>query len=260
MKRLSIAIVLFIIALMLAYVLQNHEFSAERPSNELIYFPSGKYINQAALEFRSITADMLWLQAIQYYGTHALTDREFEHLYRLFDVITMLDPRFKQCYVFGSTVIAYDQRAPELGFALLDKGMLNMPDSWEIPFIKGFLYYIYMKDYERAKTWFLFASTKPDAPYYCRQFAAAAMMKKGDYMTSLEMWSHIYSTAQNRYVMERARNNIVTILKKEYNNYYAEHSMNETKNYINAEIKQMRFLPIQLSISIEGDSVRIKTQ
>ena len=258
MKRAIIAILLFIIVIMLAFVIQNHEFSKDRPANELIYFPSGKYVEKLTLEFRSITADILWLQAIQYYGQHALTDREFEHLYKLFDVITMLDPHFLQCYVFGATIVTYDQRAPDLGMQLLDKGMLNMPHSWEIPFIKGFLYYVYMRDYDKARVWFTFASTKPDAPYYCREFAASALMRKGDYRTSLNMWSRIYASSDNKYSREKAHLNIVMILKRHYNQYYMEHNVNETKAYISRELGSMDFIPFPLDISIDNDSVRIE--
>ena len=237
--------------------MQKQPEAIEKSSNELIYFPSGQFISQIALEYRSIIADVLWLQAIQYYGQHALTDRQFTHLFRIFKVITLLDPDFKQCYVFGGTIVTYDQHDPQLGFRLLDMGLINMPESWEIPFIKGFLYYVYMKDYDAARIWFSFASTKPDAPYYCEQFAAASMMRKGDYITSLSMWSQIYNGSDNKYSTDRAEENIIEIMSKHLNKYKTEHTLKETEDYINSTISKLDFLPFPINVKI-GDTVTVE--
>lgn len=246
---------LFIIVMFLAFSIQNMNEAKEKPRNELLYFPSGKFIEQLSLEYRGIVADFLWLQTIQYYGAHMMTDREVVYLYRLFDVITKLNPQFMQCYVFGATLITYDQKNPELGMKLLDKGLINMPDAWQIPFIKGFLNYVYLRNYQSAYTWFKFAASKPDAPDHCMKFAASSISKKGDYITAMQLWSNIYSEADNKYNQERAVDNILNLISRELNAKH--HSMNKSEfsGHLTRETGKYTFLPFAINISVQPDTV-----
>ncbi len=257
MKNSIIIILLFSCVILLAYKIQDFEEAKNKPINELIFFPSGKFINQIALDNKGVIADFLWLQTVQYYGQHVFTDRQLKHLYKLFDVITILDPQFQQCYVFGGTIITYDQKRPDLGMKILNKGMINMPDSWQIPFIKGFLYYIYLKDYKKASHWFKFASTKPDAPYYCESFAAFSLMKNKNYITSLKMWSEIYKKG-NKYQKKSAVNSIIMIIKKEMNTKCEDLSTQEKIKYVKNEVKKYDFIPFELHFTMHNDSIVIE--
>ncbi len=260
MRKVLIVIILFIFSALLAYIIQKQPDAYNKPLNELVYFPSGKYVSQIALDYKGLIADMLWLQVIQYYGQHAMTDMQFEHLYRLFNVITILDKDFLQCYVFGGTIITYDQKSPELGLKLLDKGMINMPDSWQIPFMKGFLNYVYLRDYDAARIWFAFASTKPDAPYSCKAFAAASMMRKGDYITSMRLWSNMYIADDNKYIKEKAVFNITKLVEKELNRKMQSMTFSEFRDFFSEEIKAYDFLPFGISIKLMGDSIIVEEQ
>ncbi|MDD3804025.1 MAG: hypothetical protein PHW02_06560 [bacterium] len=241
-------------------MLQNQNENKNKQANELLYFPSGNLIKQISLDYKTTVTNYMWLQTVQYYGSHMLTDKDLHQLYNLFDIITELDPNLLQCYVFGGTIITYDQRSPELGMKLMLKGMSNLPDSWQVPFIAGFLNYMYTRDYFAAYKWFSFASEKPDAPYYCKTFAAAAKKREGDYITALKLWTQIYNNSSNKLERENAIKNMVVLLSLDFNKNLSEKGIKDIKDYINEEFKKMQFLPFSSSVKIMEDTVIVESR
>jgi len=55
--------------------------------------------------------------------------------------------------------------------ALGNKGMINMPDRWEVPYYTGLVYHIYKKDYLSAAKLFEKAASYNDAPANAKYFA-----------------------------------------------------------------------------------------
>ncbi|MEJ5307677.1 MAG: hypothetical protein WHT27_05215 [candidate division WOR-3 bacterium] len=248
---------LFLLITFFANILQNLPENKKKFENELLYFPSGKFIKDISLDYKTTFTNLMWFQTVQYYGQHMLTDKNLQFLYKLFDVITDLDSNFLQCYTFGGTVVTYDQKRPDLGFKLLDKGMINLPERWESPFVKGFLYYIYLKDYEKAYRWFLFSSTKKDAPYFCKTFAAASKKKEGDYITAVKLWSEIYNNTDNRYQKDGAKYNIIVLLMEHFNRVLKENKEN-IYVYLKGEMKKLDFLPFGIAVKIFEDTVIVR--
>ncbi|HAF07395.1 MAG: hypothetical protein QME48_04745 [bacterium] len=257
MKKFFYIIFVLISVLIFANILQNLPENIKKFENELLYFPSGKLIREISLDFKTTLTNLMWFEAVQYYGQHMLTDRNLKFLNKLFDVITDLDSNFLQCYTFGGTVVTYDQKRPDLGLSLLDKGMINLPDVWQIPFVKGFLYYIYLNDYEKAYRWFLFSSTKKNSPYFCKTFAAASKKKEGDYITAVKLWSEIYKGTDNRFQKESAKKNIIFILNESFNKIAKKSGDTKVKS-IKGELKKLAFLPFGIDVKIYEDSVVVK--
>lgn len=96
----------------------------ERLMQELAYFPSGVALREAAIEYREIVADFIWLTAIDYYGRHQETDRRYEWLGHIFEILTTLDPRFVGAYHFADRQPVLNHSAPfcSLSFSLLTSG------------------------------------------------------------------------------------------------------------------------------------------
>jgi len=260
MKNIIIIIILFVATLFFAYILQNQPENVNKQMNELLYFPSGTFIKEVSLDYKTTVTNMMWLQVIQYYGEHILTDKNLYQLYNLFNIITDLDPNLMQCYVFGGTIITYDQKRPDLGFEILKKGMSNLPESWEIPFITGFLNYVYSRNYSAAYRWFIFASTKPNSPYYCKTFAAAAIKKEKDYITALKLWKQIYDNSKNRLERENAIKSMIMIISYDFNENLNEEGNQNISSYINQELKKMDFLPFSVNIKVQYDTVIVEQQ
>ncbi|MBN1503434.1 MAG: tetratricopeptide repeat protein [Candidatus Eisenbacteria bacterium] len=186
--------------------LRRHVFGDPVPpgGQELMYFPSGKFLKQSALGHTTTLADVAWLRAIQYYGHHRLTDRKYDMVGHIFDVITTLDPNFIHAYVFGAVVLSQDAGRPDDGLALLRKGMRANPDNWLLAFETGFIYYVILHDYDSAGRYFALSSRLPGAPDMTSRFAAFVHERAGHSETALELWSEIARATDNKFIKEMA--------------------------------------------------------
>lgn len=184
------------------------------PDVELMYFPSGRFMEQASLGHEMLVADLAWLRALQYYGRHRRTDQDYTMAGHIFDVVTTLDPKFMNAYVFGGLVLAQDAGDVESGVDLLHKGMVNLPDEWMLPFEAGFIYYICAADMAQAYRWFMEAASKPGHPESVERFAAFCAKRTGDLRTALRLWIQLYESTENLYVKEMAQKRIKAILKE----------------------------------------------
>jgi len=170
----------------------------EKAVEEMAYFPSGRFARQAAIEFQSLAADVVWLRGIQYYGYHLMSDRKYEWLGHVFDILTSLDPRFIGAYHFGAITLAWDAGKPHEAIDFLIRGMKANPLSWQIPFDAGFISYMLLRDYGRASVFFEVASKMPNAWFILGRWAAIAKAKAGDFQTAREMWLDILKGTENR--------------------------------------------------------------
>jgi len=187
-----------------AYLLQlsldraGEERMREKAVAEMAYFPSGRFVRGAAIEYQGPAADFVWLRAIQYYGYHLMSDRKYEWLGHVFGILVSLDPRFIGAYHFGAITLAWDAHKPHEAVDFLTEGMKANPMNWQIPFDAGFICYMVLRDYERASTFFEVASKMPNAWFILSRWAAIAKAKAGDFRTAREMWLDILKGTENR--------------------------------------------------------------
>jgi hypothetical protein len=164
---------------------------------ELMYFPSGRFMSAVTVGYDNLAADLVWLRAIQYYGEHRVTDLKFEYLGHILDILTTLDSRFVDGYTFGSLLLADDAKEPGRALDLLDKGMRNNPDDWRIPFTKGFVYYVFLRDFFKAGKYFEVSSRIEGAPDMAARFASFSFQRGGDRMTAVNLWTELYHRSNN---------------------------------------------------------------
>jgi len=174
------------------------------PTDELLYYPSGLLVRQASLGYETAAADIAWLRGIQYYGEHRLTDQKYELIGHVMSIVTDLDPRFLQPYIFGALVMAQELKRTDEGLALLDKGIRANPDSWRLAFEAGFIHYVCRHDYDSAARYFVRASRLPGHPEYVDRFAAWATQKSGNAGMAVLLWKRVLATG-NKYMQEVAR-------------------------------------------------------
>ena len=192
----------------LAYFSQGRIERLRRDSGdlgELLYFPSARFTKAAACGYDNVAGDWIWLQIIQYYGKHELSDNQYRYLGGMFNVLATLTPSFIHGYTFGALLLSTNGNDLAGAYRLLDRGMADNPGNWEIPFTKGFVDYVFVKDYREAGRWFFVASRLPDAPEMAGRFAAIAMQKGQDLMTSRQLWLEIYDKTRNQTEREIAK-------------------------------------------------------
>ena len=171
---------------------------------ELLYYPSGFAVRQAALGYENAAADLAWLRGIQYYGEHRLTDQKYDLIGHVMDIVTTLDPAFVQSYVFGAFVMAQEQKQTERGLELLERGMRANPTDWKLAFEAGFLHYVCRHDFVSAARFFTWASRMPGHEAYVERFAAFANQRAGNTGMAILLWKQVLATG-NKYMQDVAR-------------------------------------------------------
>jgi len=169
----------------------------DRVTEEKLYYPSGRFLREAVLGFREMAADYLWFQTIQYYGGYRKGEHDLRYFSGLVDCVVQLDPRFIEAYYFGSLVYSMDEGRITAAADLIKRGILANPNRWILPFQVGFLYYVFVRDFERAAVWFDAAARSPDATDFARRFAAFARKRAGNLEGSLVLWQNLYDTTSD---------------------------------------------------------------
>jgi hypothetical protein len=175
-----------------------------RALEELSYYPSGEWIGPLSLGEPATWSDLTWLRAIQYYGEHRATDNQYVRMAHVFDIITALDPRHRNAYVFGGTSLAQEGRQFDAGVALLERGRRADPTTWVYPFEIGFLSFVERRDVEQAALWFDEAVRKKDCPDYVRRFAAYTSGKAGYVEQAVALWESVAEETPNRLLRAKA--------------------------------------------------------
>jgi len=174
---------------------------------ELLYYPSGTFVRQAALGYETAGADLAWLRGVQYYGEHRLGDQRFDRIDHVMRIVGELDPKFEEPYVFGSFVLAQEMKQPDRGLKLIRSGLEKNPESWRLAFETGFLHYVCRHDYVAAAHYFTLAARTPGHPEYVERFAAFAAQRAGNDELAVLLWRRVLATG-NKYMQDVARREI----------------------------------------------------
>ncbi len=170
---------------------------------------SGKLVKAMSLEYAPLMADIYWTRVVQYYGDkRARHDPNFELLWPLLDVTTTLDPNLLVAYRFGSTFLSEPSPRgaghPELGIALLARGIQANPEYWRFYEDLGFIYYFELKDYTKASAAFAEGSKNPAAQIWMKIMAAKIAAEGESLSTSIFLWNEVYESAKDPQVKENA--------------------------------------------------------
>lgn len=174
---------------------------------------SGKLLKAMSLEYTPLMADIYWTRVVQYYGDKsARHDANVELLSPLLDITTTLDPNLVVAYRFGATFLSerkpHGAGRPDLGVALLQRGIAANPAEWKLNGDLGFLYYFNLKDYPKAAEAFLEGSKKPDAMIWMKVMAARIAAEGESIGTSIFLWNEVYTTTTDPTIKKNAERHL----------------------------------------------------
>lgn len=206
-------LVLFLIVSLLLFSwlkIQTDKVARKKvPGSSIIYLPSGKYLKYVTFGYSLLAADIIYLWAIQYYGSYDIPDR-FKYLEHIFSIIAELDPKYTDPYEVGALIAVYDAHDPELAYKILDMGLQKNPEMWIFPFQAGHIAQM-QKDFERAREYYRQAMEIPGAPPIVKRLYANAAYKTMDYQEAWAMWKEVYETAKEDWVKEIAYNHLYRV-------------------------------------------------
>jgi hypothetical protein len=179
------------------------------------YLPSGQFLSVAALEYREAFADLLWLRAIQYVGSADRNEMGNSWFFGVLDRVTDLDPNFAYAYQFGGIVLSVMSDEVALSNAILEKGLKNRPDYWQIPFHLGFNYFYHMKDSLEAAKYMEIASKIEGHPPYLPLLVARFYSKGDEEKTALVFLLSVYENTRDERIKMKIAERIEAFRKGE---------------------------------------------
>lgn len=195
---------------------------ADQLPADLVYLPSAEFLHYASLGYRAMLADLMWIRATQYFGEELERRRalkeagkfkesqeRYKFLFPLLDLTVSLDTQFMNAYRVGGLLLTVVKRYDE-AIALYEKGYAANPDRWEMPHDLGRLYYLDLKDNEKALYWWAITNRLPGRPEYIPRFVPRLYAQAGRNEIAIELWLEMYQATDN----ELLRNMIRTELEK----------------------------------------------
>ena len=155
---------------------------------------------------REMVAGILWVQSDEYFHTG-----QFDAILPVIRLVTWLDPRQIEVYSTGAWHIGYnftdeqnrsDRRYIPLALQLLDEGVHNNPNTYELYYDTAWMYYQKIDDnYPMAVDWFKQALSKPDIETIpaIKSMLATAYLRNGQIEEALDYYWVLQQEAQASY-------------------------------------------------------------
>lgn len=143
------------------------------------YLAIAREARPALLGYDALTADVVWLQAIQYMAERAKRGESFDGLYAYLDAVTELDPRYAHVYELGATALVALDRRPDEAVRLLEKGYAALPNDWRVPYLLAYTLLFYYQDYPEAARYLEDAAARLGKPTYMTALAARLHAQAG---------------------------------------------------------------------------------
>ena len=199
--------------LLLAAVFQNRydstiSYLGERTT--FVSMPTGNALRILSFGYQNLSADLLFIWSIQFYSTYNLINR-FDFLERVFNTITDISPQYKEPYLIGAMIMAFEAKDFPMALRLLEKGSHNLEKEWIFDHEAGYYCFKYLKDYTKAETLYNRAASKSNAPAFLKRMKAHMVYMHDDLKRAYQMWITIYNQAQTRLEKDSAFNHLYQI-------------------------------------------------
>jgi hypothetical protein len=194
----------------------DHALGAFRAQDDVLYLWKGSQVKRLVPGFEQLAADLYWLRTVQYFGGERAfaKDKRFDLLYPLIEITTTLDPRMEIAYRYGAVFLAEQfpigAGRPDLGRAVLERGVANNPGSWRLRQELGFFHFVYRRDAKSAAEVLLEASRIPGAAFWLRNLAAEILGKGGERDIARRMWRETFEQSEGS-LKENARIHIMVL-------------------------------------------------
>jgi len=155
----------------------QHERHVFLQENYMDYTLPSRFTGPAAMEFKGIVSDFLFLKVITFLGERIgkqeeFSDQHFKYLGESVNTITDLDPYFWDAYLFADMIFTWDLKEYEAANELLLKARQYRTNDYRVPYYLGFNYFFFLKDNINGSKYLMEASKLPGSPYYLASLAA----------------------------------------------------------------------------------------
>lgn len=204
---------------MIACILLLRRLDQIRPHatlDDALYISSPKIVKRASLGFDGLMACIYWTRAVQYFGyRHYNQELSYNELAPLLEITTALDPHLIPAYQYGASFLApkppFGAGEPDRAIQLMEYGVAQNPDNWQLYYNLGFVYYTELKDYKKASEAFARGADVPHAHPFMRLLAAQMAEHAGDFTTARMLWSATYQSSRQTDIRQNALEHLRSI-------------------------------------------------
>ena len=203
MKRIGFLWVTIFILALSGSILVGRGLEARGGTREVpdepLFVPSATFLRHASLGYQTMVADLMWIRATQTFGKEIMSNKKWERrhkfLFPFLELTVSLDPHFIGAYRFGGLLLSVVKQYDN-AIALYEKGYAANPDRWEMPHDLGRLYFLDLKDYEKALYWWKITDTLPGRPEYIPRFLPRLYAQSGHREIAIQLWLELLDVAE----------------------------------------------------------------
>ena len=197
--KIKFVIYFFIFLLLAGFSQYNYDSKRNyfEKRNVFLTLPKGKTLKILSFGYQNFVADMLFIWSIQFYSDYNILN-SYDYIEHVYDVITDLNPKYREPYFIGALIMAYEAKKPESSIRLLEKASKNMPKEWIFYYEAAYYALKFLNDKDLAEELFSKAAEKPGAPSFIKRKIAHIIFMKNDLKTAFAMWLEIYKKAKTQ--------------------------------------------------------------
>jgi hypothetical protein len=154
-------------------------------------------LKRVSLGYDQLVADFIWIRLIQVFGDHTVADVEYDWIFRALDVVTTLDPQFVEAYEAGGLVLTVMADHVDQSNLILEKGITADLGEWKIPFLLGFNYFNFLRDYQKAALYLELATEHPGHPKWLPLLVARLHVQANAPEVALEFLVRVYENTHD---------------------------------------------------------------
>ncbi len=169
-----------------------------------------------SLEFKGVVANYLFLKTITDAGDDLSRKKKIDkdmidYIVASVDTITDLDPEFWDPYLFASLMLAWNFGEAQKANAILTKAETHLPNDYRPSYFKGFNYYYFLKDNEKAAEYMIKASKLPGSPSYLPYLATRLSVYSANHKTAAAFLEQMIQTTRNEAMVRQLKMRLETV-------------------------------------------------
>lgn len=162
-----------------------------------LYLPEAKYVRLVTLGFDGFLSDILWFNTVNYFGKQYLGQKDYQWLFHMCTLVTRLDPNALHVYEFCGSLLSWIAKQPDRSNRILSEAIEHHPLNWRFYYLRGFNYWYFMENLERAKEDLLRASRVPGAPTFLASLASRLVAATENPHTAINFLKDLIDNAED---------------------------------------------------------------
>ncbi len=161
------------------------------------FIPPPSIIQQFNFGYRETMADVFWIRVVQDFaicenaadadvGQNAGAICNKGWVFHMLDLVTDLAPNFRMPYYYGATNLSVLVNDAQGAKVIFDKGLKQMPNSWDIAYRAAYHYMLELNDKETAAALLLRAG-KNGGPSWVYSLAAKLYTDEGKALLAIDV-------------------------------------------------------------------------